>query len=136
MPDPKLPAIRWFLFMVMAIAFAAAWTVAFSAVQRPLPWLALLAALDSIIALRVLGLPRGWRGALAGGLFVVIAIALASVGMAALSIGGPTGFGLVESLSRLSPALAWDLIRLATGLPQLLLYVIAVELAAWWGHGR
>ena len=99
MPDPTFPVFRWLLFVVMAVAFAAAWTVAFSAVQRTLPWLALLAAVDAVVALRLLGLPRGWRGAVAGALFVAIAVALSSLGMAALSIGGPTGFGLAESLS-------------------------------------
>lgn len=127
---------RWLIFAGMAIAFAAAWTVAFSFTQRTMPWLALLAAVDSIIALRLLGMPRGARGAIACGLFVTIAVALASLAIAAISVGGPAGFGLVESLSRLSPALAWELVRLANGLPQLLIYVIAVELAAWWGHGK
>ncbi len=136
MPVPQVSVIRWLLFAVMAIAFAAAWTVAFSFSQRPMPWLALLAAVDAVVALRLLRLPRGARGAAAGALFVVIAVAVSNIGMAALSIGGPTGFGLVESLSRISAPLAWDLIRLAVGLPQLLVYVVAVELAAWWGHGR
>ncbi|MBW8823762.1 MAG: hypothetical protein JF567_05940 [Xanthomonadales bacterium] len=120
----------------MAIAFAAAWTVAFSFTQRTMPWLALLAAVDAIVALRLLGMPRGARGAVACGLFVTIAVALASLSIAAISVGGPAGFGLLESLSRLSPALAWELVRLANGLPQLLVYVVAVELAAWWGYGR
>lgn len=136
MPAPQVSVIRWFLFGVMAIAFAAAWTVAFSFTHRTLPWLALLAAVDAVVALRVLGLPRGGRGAIAGAVFVAIAVGLSSVAIAAISIGGPVGFGLAESLSRLSPSLAWELIRLANGLPQLLVYVVAMELAAWWGHGR
>lgn len=136
MPAPQVSFIRWFFFVVMAIAFAAAWTVAFSFTHRTLPWLALLAAVDAVLALRVLGLPRGRRGAIAGVVFVAIAVVLSSLAIAAISIGGPAGFGLVESLSRLSPSLAWELVRLANGLPQLLVYVVAMELAAWWGHGR
>lgn len=136
MSVPQVSFIRWLFFVVMAIAFAAAWTVAFSFTHRTLPWLALLAAVDAVIALRVLGLPRGRRGAIAGAIFVAIAVALSSLSIAAISIGGPAGFGLVESLSRLSPSLAWELVRLANGLPQLLVYVVAMELAAWWGHGR
>lgn len=132
----KAPILRWLLFVFMAIAFAAAWTVAFSFTQRTMPWLALLAALDAVVALRLLGMPRGLHGAIAGAIFVVIAVALSSLAIAAISIGGPTGFGLVDSLSRLSPGLAWDLVMLANGLPQLLVYVVAVELAAWWCHGK
>ncbi|PNS07539.1 hypothetical protein [Solilutibacter silvestris] len=136
MPASKASILRWFLFVLMAVAFAAAWTVAFSFTRRAMPWLALLAAVDAVVAARLLGIPRGTRGAVGGGLFVLIAVALSSVAIAAVSVGGPTGFGLVESLSRLGPTLAWELVQLATGLPQLLLYVIAAELAAWWCHGR
>ncbi len=136
MPAPQVSVIRWFLFVIMAVAFAAAWTVAFSFTRRTLPWLALLAAVDAVVALRVLGLPRGGRGAIAAAVFVAIAVALSSLAIAAISIGGPAGFDLAESLSRLSPGLAWELVRLANGLPQLLVYVVAMELAAWWGHGK
>ncbi len=136
MPAPKISLFRWLLFVLMAVAFAAAWAVAFSFTQRTMPWLALLAALDALIAARLLGIPRGTTGAIAGGLFVVIAVALANLAMAAISAGGPTGFGLMESLARIGPALAWELVRLANGLPQLLVYVVAAELAAWWCHGK
>lgn len=136
MPASPISFLRWFLFVSMAIAFAAAWTVAFSFTQRTMPWMALLAAVDAVVAARLLGIPRGRTGAIAGGLFVVVVVALANLAMAALSAGGPAGFGLMESLGRLGPALGWELVRLANGLPELLVYVIAVELAAWWCHGK
>ena len=136
MPASQISVFRWFLFVLMAIAFAAAWTVAFSFTQRTMPWMALLAAVDAVIAVRLLGIPRGTTGAVTGGLFVVVVVALANLAMAAISAGGPAGFGLVESLARIGPALAWELVRLANGLPQLLVYVIAAELAAWWCHGK
>lgn len=119
---------RWlapWLAMAGSICFAAAWILLAQALGRQCSWMAVLAALDAALLLRLARVQSGWARAGWGVLATLVAIALANWGVIATRVGRSVGLLPWESIQRLGMDHAWLLARLAND---------AVDLA-WLGAG-
>lgn len=108
-----------------------AWVVLALQQGRQCSWMALLAAVDAAILLRLGGWRPGRSRSLVAIAGVAIAIAAANWGIAALQIGLPMGLGWIESLGKLGPYHGWTLLQLANS-PTDLLWLGAGLAAAGW----
>jgi hypothetical protein len=120
---------RWFapaLLTVGSFGFAAAWVLVAFARDRQCSWMAILAALDAVLLLRMAKVPSGWPRAAMAVMATVLTIALANWGIAAAQIGRSMGLLPWESLTRLGPFYAWTLANLAN--PPLDLFWLAASL--------
>jgi len=124
---------RWLapaLLVVGSCGFAAAWVLLAFARDRQCSWMAVLAAIDAVLLLRLARVPAGpWRAA-AAVLATVASIALANWGIAAAQIGRVMGLLPWESLAKLGPSYAWTLATLANQPADLAWLAVALLLAA------
>lgn len=113
-----------------AAGFAAAWVLLAFALGQVFAWMAVVAALDVALLLRMgrvrPGLPRAAFGVVATGL----TIAFATWGVLAALSGLPLGLLPWEAVLRLGPHHAWTLFTLAYGQFELAWYAIAIVVAA------
>lgn len=102
---------------VIAIAgsscFAAAWILLATGVGSQCSWMAVLAALDAALLLRLCRARPGWTRAFWGVLATVAAIAIANWGIAATQLGKAMGLLPWDSALRLGAGHAWTLLQLA-----------------------
>lgn len=120
-PHFTLPALA--LLLVGSCGTAAAWVLLAVASGHQASWMAVVAAADAALMLRLGRMPGGWRRlwcAVLGTGFVVI---LANWGIAAAQIGLAVGLPPWDSLLRMGPHFTWTLTTLANGPGDL----------AWWG---
>ncbi|MEO6263940.1 MAG: hypothetical protein ABIO58_03085 [Luteimonas sp.] len=116
MNDPAARPARWLAPALLAIGsfgFAAAWVLLALARDQQCSWMALLAAVDAVLLLRLARMPAGGLRAALAVLATAATIALANWGIAATQIGKVMGLLPWESLAKLGPVFAWTLIRLA-----------------------
>jgi hypothetical protein len=91
--------------------------------DRQASWIAVIAAVDAALLLRLGRMPGGWMRSLCGTFGTALAIALANWGIVAAQMGKPMGLLPWESLFRLGPHFTWTLTTLVND---------RVDLA-WWG---
>lgn len=107
---------RWLaptLLLIGSFGFAAAWVLLALARDTQCSWMAVLAAIDAALLLRLARMSPSWaRSALAMAATVLV-IVLANWGIAAGQIGKVMGLLPWESLARLGPDYAWTLATLA-----------------------
>jgi hypothetical protein len=135
---PRAPQGRVFtpaMFVVLGIlGMAAVWTLVAVIVDRQCAWMAVLAAADIALLLRIgraaPGLPRAFANLAA----TVAVIAIANWCIAAAQMGGPMGLPMTESLQRIGPDLVRTLLSLATQPMDLAWYAIAAIVALWLGR--
>ena len=134
-PPPRRRGRLALPLLALGIAgFAAAWVVVAMGTGRQSSWMALLAAADAALLLRVGGMPAGPRRAawaVAGTLATVV---LANWGIAAAGIGRRIGLDPLESALKLGNGLAWTVAQLVNGPLDLALVAAAVVLAALAGR--
>lgn len=123
------------MFAVLGIlGMAAVWTLVALIVDRQCAWMAVLAAADLALLLRIgraaPGLPRAFANLVA----TIATIAIANWCIAAAQMGGPMGLPVTESLQRIGPDLARTLLLLANQPMDLAWYAIAVVVALWLGR--
>lgn len=124
--DWLLPALAW---TAGVLGMVALWTAVSLALRSPSGWLALVAALDLALLLRLSAMPAGrWR-AVAAVTGTALAIALGYWFHAAISMGLMLGLQPVDSALRLGPVLAWELVRQATSYWDLAWALAALPLA-------
>lgn len=125
MPPPPhhTPLLASALLLLGSFGIAAAWVLLAQAIASQASWVAVLAAIDAAILLRLGGMRAGWPRAGMGVLGTALAIALANWGIVAAQMGAPMGMLPWESMSRLGPDFVWTLAMLVNG---------AVDFA-WWG---
>ena len=109
--SPSVPWLALFLLLIGTTGFAAAWVLLASWRDQQCSWMAVLAALDAVLLVRLARMPTGWLRAAFGGLATALAIAWANWGIAAAQMGKPMGLLPWESMGKLGPALAWVLMR-------------------------
>jgi hypothetical protein len=122
------------LALLGAFGIAAFWAVAAVASQHTQAWIALLAALDAALLLRLGGFRGGAMRAVVALAMTALAIVLAQWAWVGLRFGSELGFDPLQAVLRLGPELAWQLGRLGASVTDLLLYLVALLLAAWWGR--
>jgi hypothetical protein len=110
--------------------FAAAWILLAFARDRQCSWMAVFAAIDAVLLLRLVRMPAGaWR-MFAAVLATSLSIVLANWGIAATQIGKLMGLLPWESAFKLGPQYAWTLAGLANKPADLAWLAAALLLAA------
>ena len=118
------------LLLLGSCGIAAAWVLFAYARDQQASWMAVVAAIDAAVLLRLARVPGGWMRASWGVAATMLAIALANWGIAAAQIGRLVGLLPWESALRLGPSHAWTLISLANPAPQLAWLALALVVAA------
>lgn len=110
MERPRVSALPWLAPALLAIGssgFAAAWVLLAWSRDRQCSWMAVLAAIDAALLLRLARMRPGWPRALLAALATVATIALANWGIAAAQMGKPMGLLPWQALGRIGPEFAW-----------------------------
>ncbi len=122
------------LLLLGSLGFAALWVLLALYTDRQLGWMALPAAADAALLLRLGGMRRGWPRAACAVAATAITVVLANWGIAGGQIGGAMGLLPWESLQKLGLDYAWTLARLANGGIELAWTAAALAVAAWLGR--
>ena len=120
-------ALGWLLLGSLGVA--AAWILVAVALDTQGSWMALVAALDAALIVRLVRLRPGATRALLGLASTALAVAVANWGLVAAWLGGYMGLLPWESMLKLGGGLAWLLIRLSNG-PADLAWIAAALVAA------
>ena len=115
---------------VLGIGAAWTWFNAYSGALNG--WVALLAAADAALLLRLAGMARGSARAWLGVASVLACIVVAGWMSAALQVGAAMGLRPMESAWRMGPELAWTLSGAAATPLDLAAAAAALSLAWWW----
>lgn len=133
MTDSAVRRARWLapaLLLLATLGCAAAWILVALATGRQSSWMAVVAAIDAAVLLRVARAPAGAARAVAGVAATLATIALANWGIAAGEVGRSVGMLPWEAAIRLGPDYAWTLAGLANGTADRLWLAAAVAVAA------
>jgi hypothetical protein len=106
-----LPALA--LLLLGSLGIAAAWVLLALASDRQLGWMAVVAAFDATVMLRLGRMRQGWPRAASAVLGTALAIALANWGIVASQIGKSMALLPWDSMFRLGPDFIWTLTLLA-----------------------
>jgi hypothetical protein len=128
-PAAPSPWLAPTLAALGSLGFAAAWVLLAFAYNRQCSWMAVLAACDAAVLVRLARMPSGWRRASVAVASTAITILLANRGIAAAQMGQVMGLLPWESMIRLGPSLAWTLASLANPPVDLLWLWAALVLA-------
>lgn len=126
-PGRRLWALA--LLILGCAGMAAIWTLVAVSVNRQCGWMALLAALDAVVLVRLARIAGGWRRAGAALLCTLGSIALANWWIAGAQIGGMVGMLPWESIPRIGPRFVWTLAGLANDGIDVACYLAALVLA-------
>lgn len=129
-----MPLSALLLLMLGSAGIAAAWTLYAYARDEQASWMAVLAAADAALLLRLGRMPAGWPRALCALLGTALAIALANWMIAAAQVGKTVGLLPWESMQRLGTDYAWTLVTLANPPQQLAWLLAALVVAAVAGR--
>ena len=133
MTDSAVRRARWLapaLLLLATLGCAAAWILVALAAGRQSSWMAVVAAIDTAVLLRVARAPSGLPRAVAGVAATLATIALANWGIAASEIGRSVGMLPWDAAVRLGPDYAWTLAVLANGAADRLWLATAIVVAA------
>ncbi|MCL1634419.1 hypothetical protein M2650_07210 [Luteimonas sp. SX5] len=122
------------LLLLGSVGFAALWVLLALYADRLLGWMAVPAAADAALLLRLGGMRRGWRRAVCAIAATAMTVVLANWGIAAGQIGAAMGLLPWESLLKLGLDYAWTLAQLANGGVELAWTAAALAVAAWLGR--
>ena len=109
----RLPFPAIALLLLASAGIAAAWALVALVTGRQCSWMALVAALDAVIVLRITGARPGALRACVAAMATAVAIVLANWWIAAGQIGRSLGLMSWDSSLRLGPDYAWTLATLA-----------------------
>lgn len=118
------------LLVLGCLGFAAAWILMATWLQRACSWMAVLAALDAALLLRITRFPAGRTRMLLTVGATATMIALACWGLAAARIGGPLGLLPWESMLKMGTGFGWLLVQLGTTTADLAWFGAALLVAA------
>lgn len=131
--DPAPPhGSRLFAFLLLCLGsagFAAAWVLLAYVRNQQCSWMAVLAALDAVLLLRLARVPSGWTRASLAVIATAAGIALANWGIAATQIGKMMGLLPWQSLNKLGLHYTWTLTTLANAPADLAWLAVALVVA-------
>jgi hypothetical protein len=133
MTDSAVRRARWLapaLLLLATLGCAAAWILVALAAGRQSSWMAVVAAIDAAVLLRVARAPSGAGRAIAGVAAPLATIVLANWGIAASEVGRSVGMLPWDAAIRLGPDYAWTLAGLANGTADRLWLATALVVAA------
>ena len=140
-----MPAISWFTHWLLSglalvvgiLGIAAAWLALAMLTDSACGWLAIVAAADMALMLRLTRAPSGWTRRAAAVLATALAIAISQWFIVATHLGQVLGLHPLESAQRLGPVLAWAMTMLNLRQADWWPIALSLPLAAWWaGNGR
>ena len=131
---------RWLLsglaVAVGILGISAVWLALAMLTDSACSWLALVAAADMALMLRLTQAPAGWSRRVVAALATALAIVTTHWMIVATFFGQTLGLMPLESARRLGPVLAWAMTALNLRTSDWALLVISLPLAAWWaGNG-
>jgi|SRR5690554_2161486 len=112
-PSRSRPVAALALALAGSIGIAAAWILVAQATRGQGSWMAVLAALDAALLLRMGGFRSGAARAACGVLATALAITLANWGIVANEVGRMLGLAAWTSMGKLGFEHAWVMVRLA-----------------------
>lgn len=131
---PKNSAARWLLpgiaLVVGTLGMSAVWVAASVLSDRSCSWLALVAAIDMALLLRLTDAPKGRLRMVLGVGATALAVAISQWLIVATQLGVSLGLEPLASAVRLGPALAWQLGKLSLTGADWILMVASLPLAA------
>ena len=127
---PLSPAATGALLLLGSLGAAAAWVLVAMALDRQSSWMALVAAVDAALILRMARVRPGVPRALWGVLATTLAVAAANWGLVAAWLGRYLGMMPWESMLKLGHGFAWLLMRLSNGPADLAWLGLALVVAA------
>lgn len=130
LPPRRRGRLAWFLLPIGIAGFAAAWILLASATGRQSSWMALLAAIDAAVLLRLGGMVPGPRRAAWAFGATAATIVIAHWGIAAAGIGRLVGLAPLDSALKLGAGLAWTVAQLLNG-PVDVAWLVASLVVAW-----
>ena len=138
---PTINGLRWlwpaFMVLVGVLGMATVWAVISLMTRQPCAWLALVAAADMAVLLRLSGAPVGRTRVTLAVLGTAATIAFSYWMVVATQVGQAMGMKPMASALRLGPSLAWDLTRMNQDNWDLAWLLISLPVAAWWaGLGK
>jgi hypothetical protein len=116
--------------MVGVLGMTAAWVAVAVLSERPCSWLALVAAVDMALLLRLTNAPGGALRVVAAVIATALAVALSQWLIVATHLGFVLGLEPVASSLRLGPALAWQMTKLSMSAVDWVLLASSLPLAA------
>jgi len=114
--------------------FTGAWLAVATACASRVGWMVLLAALSSIVLLRLARARAGKPRALLAVLVTAASIALGEWLLAAQPIAWQMNQSPLEAARRMGPAFSWMLVQLGNTPLDWAMMVVALALAAWLGR--
>ena len=114
------------------LGIGAAWTLFNAYSGNDNGWVALVAAADAALLLRLAGMRAGAARALLGVTAVAATVLVAAWMGAALKVGAALGLRPMESAVRMGPELAWTLSGAGAAPLDTLAVLAALPLAWWW----
>lgn len=134
----RIPLSIWLLTAVCVVVgvlgLAAGWTGAALITRSQCGWLALIAAVDAALLLRLAGFPAGRTRAAISVAMTLAAIALANYFLVAARLGSRLGLEPAESVQLLSVEMAWVLAGYANSAVDVAMIAAAALCAWWWGR--
>jgi hypothetical protein len=133
MTDTAARRARWLAPALLALASlgcAAAWILVALSAGRQSSWMAVVAAVDAAVVLRLARMPAGRGRAAAAVVATLATIALANWGIAAGEVGRALGMMPWDAGARLGPHYAWTLASLANAAADRAWLAAAVVVAA------
>jgi hypothetical protein len=131
---PKNSIIAWLLptlsLLVGILGMSAVWVAAATLSDSPCSWLALLAAIDMALLLKLTNAPPGRLRMIAAMLATAAAVGLSQWLVVATQLGISLGMAPLASSLRLGPALAWQLSWLNLDSSDWILLLASLPLAA------
>jgi hypothetical protein len=126
-------ASDWLLGLSACLAgvlgVAALWVIVGLLLGHATGWMALVAAVDALLLLRLAGFPRGLPAAVLAVVTTLATFALANWMMAASVVGRMMGLPMLESAQRLGFDHAWALTAMANGPLDAIMLALAVLVA-------
>jgi hypothetical protein len=133
-PSRSRPAPALALALAGSIGIAAAWILVAQATGRQCSWMAVAAALDAALLLRMGRLRPGAARAAWAVLATAVAIALANWGIVATEVGRMLGLAPWSSMGKLGLDYGWLLARMANDAVDLAWLAAALVVAAACGR--
>ena len=133
MPSTRCPVSPWFAVALLALAslgVAAVWVMLSMRLDRQCSWMAVVAAADAALVVRLLRMRPGTVRALTGVLATLLAVLAANWAIVATWLGRHMGLLPWESLLKLGPELGALLVRLFNSPADLAWLAVALVAAA------
>lgn len=132
-PQPSQWLLALFACLAGVLGVAAIWVVVAMLLGNAASWMALVAAVDAVVLLRLFGFPAGRAAALMAAAATLATFVLANWMIAATVVGRMMGLPMLASAQRLGVDHAWVLATMANGRAGFAMLALALLVAVAGG---